>query len=121
MGDEQDGGETVIGLSGLEILMGFTRHRGTVASAQDAPVRLTSGNTDMDLLASLEVIFQDRVPWLVSHYSRADLLDLLCQSQNIRRGKEALEELQAERDRTLFEQNQEAIAAGFRQHGGFDF
>ncbi|PSB24959.1 hypothetical protein [Stenomitos frigidus] len=111
---------TLISLSGLEQLMGFTHTRGTVGDNQP-PLLLTSGNIDMDLLASLELIFQDRLAWLVHHYSRADLLDLLSQGQNLRRGKDAIDELQAERDRALFEQNQATIAAGFRQHGGFAF
>ncbi len=120
MGVEQADGKEVVGLSGLEILMGFTHHRGAVGA--DQPVlTLTSGNADMDLLASLELIFQDRAPWMVANYPRVDLLDLLSQGQNLRRGQEALDELQSERDRALFEKNQAAIAEGFRQHGGFDF
>lgn len=116
--DPDDAAKLVVSLSGLERLMGFTHHR---PIADSKAITLTSGDTDMDLLASLELIFQDRVAWLVDHHARADLLKLLSQAQNIRRGKEAIDELQSQRDRAFYEEHQTAIDASFRDRGGFTF
>lgn len=108
--------QQIVSLSGLERLMGYTSE---LAPTGPQEITLTSGNPDMDLVASLELIFGDRLPWLICHYTRRDLIDLLKQGQQLRRGEEAIAELEAERDRALFEKNQEAINANIKKHGGF--
>ena len=105
----------VLGLSHLETLMGYSLPEPGAKS--DREVRLTSGDDDADLVAALQLCFKSSALEMTRRYCRQDLINILKQAQNLLRGDEALKELQTERDRALFEDNQASIEAQFKAAG----
>lgn len=104
-------------LSGLEKLMGYQ----LPTEPPSDQLYLTSGDDDADLVAALQMCFKESAIALTRQYSRADLINILAQTQNLTRGEEALKELQQKRDRELFEKNRETIEAQLAQAGGVFF
>lgn len=110
----------ILGLSNLETLMGYQLPKGSNTS-QAGVIRLTSGDDDADLVAALLLCFKFNALEMTRRYARQDLINILKQAQNLLRGEEAIDELQRERDRELFEKNQAEIEAQFRKLGAPNF
>lgn len=106
--------EQVVGLPELERLMGYDYPEPDNLSA-DEPA-LTSGNEDMDLLASLSLCTPQYLT-LASSYSRADCMDFIKQVVNLRSQPSEGTEHEA-KDRAWYERNQAAIEQEFRHQGG---
>ncbi|MBL1177684.1 hypothetical protein [Pantanalinema sp. GBBB05] len=105
--------EQVVGLPQLELLMGYGYPEpGNMSETEP----LTSGNEDMDLLASLSLCTPQYLG-LAASCSRADLVDFIKQYTNLRsHGSD--ETAHEEKDRAWYERNQAAIEQEFRQQGG---
>ena len=106
-------------ISGLELLMGLDYENPDNKTKGVSKLTLTSGDLEIDIMAGL--LLQENignVEWLHESKSPQYLVKLLTQMNNCRRGQEAIEELQRERDLEIVKQkNMENALA----NSGFNF
>lgn len=86
-------------ISGLEILMGLDYEDPDDTDKKPNKLSLTSGDLEIDIIAGLMLQENNsNVEWLAYSKSPQYLVKLLTQMNNCRRGQDAIEELQRERD-----------------------
>ena len=94
------------GLSGLEQLLGLS-HPPTTPSDS---VYLTTGEAELDVMARLLLIFPTEALQLARTYPLTALASMARHATELRDPDKALAELQAEKDKELFEQHQAVFA-----------
>jgi hypothetical protein len=85
-------------ISGLEILLGLDFD--TTPKTESTPeLQITSGNLEIDIVAELLLYIESgRVEWLVQNKSPQYLIKLIKQLGDRRRGQEAVDDLQRQKD-----------------------
>lgn len=106
------------GLSGLEQMLGLHHPVKNSKGKKSDVIRITSGDLEIDTLADMMLVFDANALPLRETFPIQFLLPLLEQTQERRRGSEAIKERQQERDRMAFEANEKAIAAEVKRMGG---
>ncbi len=81
-------------ISGLELLMGYDFQLNEV----EKPLAVTSGNYEIDILADLIISIPNQIKYLSENKTPQYLSKLLKQISDRTRGKEAIEELQRQKD-----------------------